>query len=354
MAIPAFIPSALAQDSLVPVSIATIQATDIYDRIPLNGTVRPIRNVQLSPLVDGAVSRVLIKQGSVVETGDALLELDTTMANIEISRVKALIVEARVRHKEAVRQRDEIIKLLARNAVADTEVARADSDVALFAAGVERLKTELNRELELLSRHTVTAPFPGVVASKMVEVGSWVDTNNAVIQLTQISTLEVEVPVPQQHFSKVSVGTDVIIQLEALPDISFSAKVTTRIPVSDNSARTFPIKIELDNAQNLIAPGMSARVILKVNPAQNVLILPKDAIVRQADGTESVWLAQQVEGNTTAVSVTVTTGRNKADWIEVNGDLKVGDKVIVHGNESLQADQKLQITEEIELRIQDT
>ena len=237
---------------------------------------------------------------------------------------------------------------MAKNAVSDSELARADSDVALYAAGVERLKAEYNKELELLSRHKVVAPFSGVIAKQFVELGGWVETSTSLVELVELSSVKIEVPVPQEHFAHVGIGTPVILEFDALPGTQVAATVSTRIPVSSNTARTFPVFIEIDNSQYLVAPGMSARVTLKFNHANNVLMLPKDAIVRDAQGEESVWVVNETEDGLASMSRTIQSGRNILGWVEVNGDLVVGDRVVVHGNESLQTDQRLQITEEIQ------
>ena len=339
---------ARAQDAPVPVSFALVTQSNVYDEVPLTGTVSPWRSTFLSARLEGSIAELMVEVGDEVAAGDVILVLDPTMAKIELGRVRAELEEARVRYSEAVRQRDEVLQLVEKKHVADTTAASAESEVALYAAGVQRLEAELRREQEILVRHRVFAPFAGVVSEKLVEVGGWVQTSTDLVRLVEIDRLRVEVPVPQRHFMSVDTQTPVLIEFDALPAFSYRGLVTTRVPVSDNAARTFPVHIEIDNRQRLIAPGMSARALLQLNHVNSALLLPKDAVLRDSDGNESVWVIKDEDGMPSSVNVTIETGRNVKDWVElIEGDLLVGARVVVHGNENLSDGQALTLTKEI-------
>ena len=235
-----------------------------------------------------------------------------------------------------MRQRDEAIQLVNKNHIAGTEVANAQAQVAILGAGVTRLTAEFSRQEEILRRHKVLAPFSGVVSTKFVEIGQWVETSTALVELHEIDHLWVEIPVPQTHFASVQVGTPVVMQFDALPSYALDALVSTRIPVGNNLARTFPVRIDIDNKQRLIALGMSVRVRVFANRSEYALVLPLDAIVRDINGAQAVWRVVENEGVTTGVEVVIQTGRGKGDMIEVaSGALHEGDTVIINGNERL-------------------
>lgn len=85
------------------------------------------------------------------------------------------------------------------------------------------------------------------------------------------------------------------------------------------------------------------------NRSDHALLLPLDAIVREANGTESVWRVVVNDGVTSGVKVVVQTGRSKRDLIEVAaGGLSEGDRVVVHGNERLADEQIIEIIEELQ------
>ena len=343
-----FASSSSSQTGGVPVSIAQVERAPVHDDIPLSGTVVERRFVRMSPRVAGYIRRVLVDAGDEVEAGDVIVELDDKLAAIELETVKLALEEEKIRYDESVRLRDEAMQLVSKNHIAGSEVASAQAQVAIYGSGVERLTNQLRRERELLNQHTVTAPFAGVVAAKLVEIGQWVETSTALVELSEIAHLRVEASVPQAYFTAVKVGTPVKLQIDALPEQELNAVVSTVIPVGSSVARTFPIRIDINNKKRLLAPGMSAQVRLFVNRAQFALLLPQDAVVRGSNGSETVWRVDSNDGVNAAVKLTVSTGRSMLNLVEViSNDLREGDKVIVHGNERLVDGQTVDIIEEI-------
>ena len=307
------------------------------------------RFVRLSSRVEGYVQRIVVGAGDEVAAGDVIVELDKALAHIALASVNSTLKEAQIRYQDAIRQRDEVVQLVSKSHIADTEVASAEAAVAISSAGVERLAAALRREQEILSRHTITAPFAGVVAAKLVEIGQWVETTAALIELSEISHLRVEVPVPQIYFAAVEVGTPVVMRFDALPGYTLDALVSARIPVGNSLSRTFPVHINIDNRERLVAPGMSVLVRLLANRSEHALLLPADAIVRESGGLESIWQVVINDGVTTVVKVSVQTGRTKRDLVEVSASgLHEGDRVVVHGNERLGDDQLIEIIEELQ------
>jgi RND family efflux transporter MFP subunit len=170
----------------------------------------------------------------------------------------------------------------------------------------------------------------------------------------EIKYLRIEAPVPQFYFSRVKPGTRVAIRFDALPDQLFEAAVTATIPVSDTAARTFPVRIDLTNDQGLLAPGMSARVVVQIDDdaGRTALIVPQDAVVRRPDGTETVWAIEVEDGITKAAPREIKTGRVYHDNVEVlSGDLEPGTRVVVRGNEILRPGQPVTVAEDTPMDI---
>ena len=166
--------------------------------------------------------------------------------------------------------------------------------------------------------------------------------------------LRVNVPVPQFYFNDVQLGTPVRLTFDAYPGRDFLAEVTMKVPMSNVSTRTFPVKIDLDNSERLLAPGMSARVIFQLNDAASELslLLPQDAVVRKPDGSESIWVLQPEGGSLTARQVQVRTGRSYRENIEITaGEVQAGDRVVVRGNEILRPGQRVEIKEELRMNL---
>lgn len=340
-----------AAENATPVSIITAKTGQIREEIPLTGTVNSIRTVQVSAKEAGYVEAMLVDEGDKVNQGDVLMKLDRQLAELEVARVQAQIVEARARQKELERQRDEAAELLKKKHVAPTTYEEAKSNVEINKAVIQRLETELRRQRVIAERHQVIAPFSGVITEKLVEVGQWVNSNTALLNLIELEPLRIEVSVPQFYFNRIDLKTPVKLQYDAIPGESFTAQVSSRIPVSDRNARTFPIFIRIANAEQKLVPGMSARVTFQLASEEHkqALLLPRDTVVLKPDGSRTVWVVSSNGTNTQVQPVRITTGKNIKQNIEVtSGDISPGDRIIVKGNELLQPGQAVNVIETLD------
>ena len=341
------------EEKAIPVKIVKTIIAPVHEELPLTGSVTTRRLSRISPEVAGLVATLHVDEGDEVKQGDTLLELDKVLAGIDSAAARARVKEAQARLKEAVRQKDEAAELVAKKHIPATRHEATLAIVEMDTAVLERLKKELNRWEEIVSRHVIKAPFDGVITQKMIEKGEWVSIDTPLLELAEINLLRVNVPVPQFYFNDLQLGTPVRLTFDAYPGRDFLAEVTMKVPMSNVSTRTFPVKIDLDNSERLLAPGMSARVIFQLNDASELsLLLPQDAVVRKPDGSESIWVIQPGRDSLTARQVQVRTGRSYRENIEITaGEVQAGDRVVVRGNEILRPGQRVEIKEELRLNL---
>ncbi|TDJ64019.1 MAG: efflux RND transporter periplasmic adaptor subunit [Proteobacteria bacterium] len=343
----------LAGDAM-PVSVVRSVRTTIAEEITLTGNLQARRLSRLSAEIDGFIETMKIDDGDRLSKGDVVLTLNTDLALIAIARSAAEIDEARAGHAEARRRYVELTELATHQHVPQTNVETARAEIDITRARLAQTHAEGRRVQALLERHTVRAPFDGVINKKLVEIGQWIETGTVLLELVEISFLRLEAPVPQFYFGRVKLGTRVTIRFDSLPDQQFEAAVTAVTPVSDNAARTFPIRIDIANRQGLLAPGMSAQVVVQIgdNASGPALIVPIDAVVRRPDGTETVWAIKIEDGVTTAEPREIKTGRIYRSNVEiVSGDLDAGTQVVVRGNEILRPGQTVVVAEDTPMDI---
>jgi membrane fusion protein (multidrug efflux system) len=160
------------------------------------------------------------------------------------------------------------------------------------------------------------------------------------------------VNVPESYIPRLTLGTSARIDIEALPSQTFVGNVIAIVPKGDEKSRTFPVRIELANqwqsdSTPLLKPGMFARVELPVDQKSQVLLVPKDALV--LGGSQPVVFVLMKDDKTkktTVRSVPVQLGIAAKSLIEVRGDLKATDQVVVEGNERLRPGAEVKVSTE--------
>lgn len=346
--------SIFGNEPITPVSVVAVQSGQVNEEVPLTGSVTSIRTSSISPKESGYVETISVDEGDMVNRGDRILQLDKQLAEIEITRVRAQLDEAIASVKEFERQRDEAAELVEKKHIASTAFKAAAAQVEINKAVVQRLRAELRHQQVIAERHQVVAPFSGVISEKLVEVGQWVDSNTALFRLTELDPLRIEVPVPQFYFNRIQTGTPVTIRFDAIPSQLLQAIVSKRVPVSNQTARTFPVFIRFSNAELIVTPGMSVRVIfqLKDKNSGDTLFIPRDAIVQSPNGDKTVWVVASNDGKDTVKPIAVQTGNSIRQHIEIDAaDLAVGDRVVIKGNGLLRPGQNVNIIEQVDYRL---
>lgn len=337
---------AQAANGGAPVTVVTVSEQSIVETVPLTGTVTSERSSALSPRVSGLVDEVRVDAGDEVNRGDTLIQLDTELSKLALERTEAAVTEAQAQLDEAIRLRDEARKLLDSQNIPETQVRAAEAEVAIRRAAFERLQVEAREQRERLQRHAVIAPYDAVVSRKLTEAGEWVDTGTPVLELVETDRLRLDVQAPQNLYQSIHADMPVTVRMDTFKDETFDATVQAKVPVNDPSARTFLVRVGLDNTAGRLTPGMSAQAFFRIDRDKTGLVLPRDSIVRLPDGTNNVWVVSQNDsGQTVANKRQVQLGKIMADEVVIESGLEPGQQVVLRGNEVLSDGQRVKVIE---------
>lgn len=340
--------AAAAQEAPIPVVVARASMAPLMEELSLTGSATARRTSSISSESDGLVAEIRADDGDYVEEGQILARLDSVVAEHELAIAAAALAEGQAELRDALRRRDEAAKVHAENLIAASAYESAVAEADIARAAVSRLQAELDRREEIVKRHTIRAPFKGVIARKSAEVGQWVRRGDAVFRLVDAEVLRIDVPVPQSRFGRVVQGTPAGVRFDAAPELRIEAAVTTVVPISDPAARTFLARIEVDNADHRFTPGMSARIVLRPGDAdsRSALHVPRDALVRMEDGSHRVWVVSDGTEPATVRPVAVDVERFQGSEAFIDGGvLEAGTRVVVRGNETLREGQLIRVVE---------
>lgn len=386
--------TAFAQMGPAKVTVAEIlERHDLSSGRAFVGTVEARRHSSIGSAVSGRVIEFLVNEGDRVTKGQPLAKLLTKNVDIQIAAAKAelelrkheldelnngareeelLESEARMKAANAAMKLAQtkltrVKRLIERNAATGEEIdevnsisetatamhlaAKAAYDLVVAGPRKERIaqaaaradvaQEEVNRLLDILEKHTIKSPFAGFVVAEHTEEGQWIESGKLVAEVVEVDPIEVRVSVHESYIPRLTLGTSARIEIEALPSQTFVGNVIAIVPKGDEKSRTFPVRIALKNQQQadgtpLLKPGMFAKVELPVDQQKHVLLVPKDSLV--LGGPQPVIFVVTTDAKTkksTVTPVPVQLGIAVNSWIEVRGDLKAKQQVVVEGNERL-------------------
>ncbi|WP_042143501.1 MULTISPECIES: efflux RND transporter periplasmic adaptor subunit [unclassified Pseudoalteromonas] len=259
--------------------------------ISLSGNVEALNNAQLTILEEGIVKSIKVDAGDAVVKGQTLIELDDTLAKIQLAQAKSTLDSAKIQYQENVRLLNEIQALAQKQVIAETLLSERKANLALSKALMTQEQAKVDLQKEILKRHALTAPFSGVIAQRNIDVGEWIAQQDPTFQLVSNDSLRIFINIPQEYFNKIKTST--AVNASVIPDTSptdiIQLNLSQFVTVSNPISRTFQARIDLPKNTQLV-PGMSAKVKLSLSGQQATQVtLPKTALKRHPDDSYSVY-----------------------------------------------------------------
>ena len=333
-----------------PVQVEPVSDRTIVNQISVTGTVTSPRRAVLSTAVAGLVAELAIDEGQRVETGEPLLRLDAELAQLALERAEAELRQGEIALADAKRRFAEAEKVGAQRGVARTQIESLRAEVTSNEAALVATTAAAREQRAIVERHTLKAPFAGVISERSTELGEWVNPGDGLLELVATDNLRFDFRVGQENFSVITPGIPVQISFDSLPGRSFPARVDTIVPIKNPGARTFLVRV-LANATETdgvlaVTPGMSVRGRLQVDTGRSGVTVSKDAILRFPDGRVTVWVIDNAGDLPVVHERIVRTGFEFGGYIEVTSGLASDDVVVVRGNETLQEGQTVSILDD--------
>lgn len=324
-----------------PVRVVTAAQKEVQRSVSLVGTAEPWKRSVAASEVGGLVEAYPVKEGVFVKKGQILARLRTDTLQIRYDAAVASLAEAKARYEQAQKDLERVKALFAKELVTQKEYDDAITQESALRERLTQLDAEIRQAKDRLIQSQILAPFAGWVTKEFTEVGQWVEEGGAVVELVDLSHVEVQVPLPEEFVRHVSPGDKVVAEFDGLPGMEFPGKVFSVVAQANPVSRTFPVKVDLANPNLHIKSGMVARVSLNVGSPYAAVVIPKDALVLKG-GKEFVFIVK--DGTVTQISVKPLTHFD--ELVEVDGPVQEGMQVVVSGNERLLPGQAVRILDE--------
>lgn len=200
----------------------------------------------------------------------------------------------------------------------------------------------VNQDLpgETFKNYQVTAPIAGIVAKVPMDPGSMVGPSVPVATIIDITSVKIAVNVIESDVGGVRKGLAADVTVPAYPDRTFHGSVSNVLPMVDPINHTTKVEVLVPNPGELLKPGMSASVSLRLGTHHEVVIVPRSAIIEKM-GERYVYLYD----NGATRRANVTTGYQDDVNVEVASGVKAGDRLIVSDLEVLKDGSKVQAKE---------
>lgn len=223
----------------------------------------------------------------------------------------------------------------ARDAAGDL-VASSRQRLLLSGMTAGQIST-LERTRKPIFATTIVSPVSGVVTRKLVVEQQYVQQGQALLEVADLSSVWVEADVYEQQLPNVKVGDRVEITAAAVPDRTFTGRVSFILPLVQGATRTARVRIELANADLALKPDMYVHVRLIGAAAPAQIMVPASAVVDRGQ-SQFVWVETQPG---TYEPRRVTTGGRHGNAVVIASGLTEGENVVVQGGFLLDSEAQL-------------
>jgi membrane fusion protein (multidrug efflux system) len=300
------------------ISSAVAHEEDWQDTFNAVGSISAVQGVTVTPEIAGTVSEIAFESGAVVNKGDLLVRFDTSTEEAQLKASNAQLEWTRL---SVERTR----KLRSDNTVSQSELDQAEAAWLQAKANADAIQAVIDKK-------TIRAPFTGKLGIRQINLGEYVDAGKPIVSLQSLAPVYADFSLPQQDLAGLTVGMNVRVATDTYANKQFDGKLTAINPDIDQTTRNVRLQGTLENSEQLLRPGMFARIEVLLPNEQKVLVVPATAILSAPYGDSVYIIEKSTNGPGSVVRQQfVRTGRSRGDFVTVESGLKAGAHVVSTG-----------------------
>ena len=273
--------------------------------------------------------------GTRVKAGDRLAQLDDRALRLRREEIQSDVKRAEAQRVLSETQLQRLEKLGTSNAIAKTQIDEARATQETNVQSLAHARAQLHQVEYDIEQAQVKAPFAGIVTERFAQRGEYLQVGAMIVHFVDTDHIEARVQAPLALADKIKAGMEVKVKSAGQES---SARVRAVVPVGDERARQFELRVGVDPALALV--GSAVEVALPESGGEEALTVPRDAIVQRANQT----YVMRVSAQNTAEQIPVSASAASGDKVEVRGALNAGDRLVVRGAERLNPGQLVKVS----------
>lgn len=315
------------------VRVAPVVQEEVSQTRTVIGLLYYDRISEISTELAGLVDQVEVKQGDKVKAGDPLVRLNTEILEKEIMFQKSRIEQIELRIANAKKNFSRLERLFDKSGISEKEYD--DSLYTYQDAQKEKqgIESTLQKLLIQKTRSIISAPFDGIILTKDMDSGSWVQPGKQLVSIGSSEDLYIRAPIAETTLQFIERGQEIPVTINA-----FNKELQGRIididPVADMKTKNVFLKISIPPLP-LVAQNMSATVSVPISARQKLSVFRRAALVK-FQGKDFVYTVKEGKASILPVNIVTFLG----DRVGVDNPYIVpGMNLVVEGNERLRPDQ---------------
>jgi membrane fusion protein (multidrug efflux system) len=315
----------------------------------LSAVLAPIRSVVVAAEVGGRVVAVGAEEHEWVEADAVLIQIERTFLEASVERARAQVLRAEAARGLAVTELERQRGLAEREVASEAQLDRALNQERASYAALLDARAALTDARTRLEKTSITAPFAGVVNSLDLEPGAYLQPGQAVVELLDLTAIEVESGVTDREVVALQVGDPVSLRVEVFPEEWFAGTIAQVGRAADQRTRKYPVQAHVPNPDGRLLASMLGKLRFSVGDSSPAIWIPRRALQSEyeldyvfvLEGDTSTAVVRRRRVTTRSVPfrpglIEVLEGLNDSERVAISGvrELREGQRVRVEGEGS--------------------
>lgn len=313
------------------VPVFVLKSFDVSKSIELPSELLPYETADLIAKIDGYVKEMRVDIGDKVRRGQTLAVLDAPEIRTRSAEYKSALSSAMARYQSSKDVYDRLLKASqAKSAgiVAPVDLEKSRNQKLADSAAYESAKSLAQSYNEVAGYLVITAPFNGVVTARNADRGALVGQTGSVLTIQNTSTLRLRVAVPELYISTGTVDKEIRFSVQSNPNKIYTAQFVRKSGAIDPKNRTEVWEYQFSNQTNELKAGSFAYAKLNLKRTTPSFLVASNAIATNQERKFVIAIR-----NGKAEWVDVRQGMSTDQGVEIFGDLKNGDTLVVRATD---------------------
>ncbi len=344
------------KERIFPVQVTTVKRANIERNIAYLGNLEAYQEVRVFSTIPTRITELKVDVNDFVNEGDLLAVVDNIKIKQAVIQAEEGLKSIQAQYENALAEWKRIKKLYDQNAVSQSQydVVRTQKEAA--KAAVNQLKAGLKSAKEQFNDSFIKAPILGIISSRTYNVGDQTSPQFPAFTIVQMDKIKINIDIVESQIALIIPNQRVNITVNTYPDDVFTGKVNKIYPTINPMTRTVKCEIIIDNPDYRLKPGGFARVEIVTDEHENVLVVPKYAIIEK---TSLEYLGGEITNtrintekyvfivkNSVALLQQIETDIVNNNYAEVISGLNGGEDIITIGQYNISDSSMVEIIEE--------
>jgi membrane fusion protein (multidrug efflux system) len=331
--------AAMTRGRILTVEVMPAFNKNVTPILTFTASLEPVWRSDISPKVDGRIESLHTDEAQKVSAGQIIAKLENIDFSAQVSQAEGTLYSVGADLAQAKSDLARNKMLVEQGALSQQQYDASIAKVASLEGQMRASQGNLGYQQSRLGFTDVVTPHAGTVLTRYLQSGDYAKAGTPIFTIADTSVMLAKATVGEGQITQVKLGDSAQVLIEALSDQPFTGKITKIVPAAAIPARTFTLEVSIDNSQDTLLSGLTAKVMVNGKEHANALVVPESALVLFED-QQTVF----VLSNDQVVQRKLRLGYIGNGWAEVLSGLNPGDLIVVKGQNTIRDGSKVQVT----------